>query len=143
MKDFYVVTENGYLSKYHKVGSTPEGTPKWAEETLMDCTQFDEWKIKKVSFDNYLGVCSFSEDYAKTIKGFYSAKDFYKAKKYSKELWNKVCAPLSKWRVCKYFDDHFECYVSGALSKKNAYDLKIKLSKSSSPYSCFEIQKVN
>ena len=121
MNEFYKVEWNGVLLKYHKIGVDKDNIPKWTSKNMMDCNQFEEWKIKEVSFNEWIGYSTFSEDYAinKIERSFINLED---AKKVSKELWNEHFAPNAKYRVVRYFDNIFDGYESDILSKRDAYE---------------------
>lgn len=145
MEKFYKLQFDGVLYEYHKIGYDKEGIPVWTDIVLTDCNQFESWKIKEVDFNiwikntmstaKYISKITFSEEYAKKIKGFYPADKFEEAKKCSKKLWDKIIAPDEKYKVVKYCDNVFDGYVSDkALSKKEAYDLIYKISEDKSNY---------
>ncbi len=121
MEDFYKVEYNGNLMKYHKVGIDANGTPKWASKSMLDCNQFEDWKIKDVSFDTWSWFNTFTEEYAlNEIERVFL--DLEEAAKLSKELYDKNFAPHSMYKVVRYFDNIFDRFETGALSKKDAYD---------------------
>ena len=121
MEEFYKVEYYGNLLKYKKIDYQ-----MWTSKSLIVGDKFDEWKLKdeKNQHSIYSGISSFSDEYARNIKGFYPADKFEDAKKKSKELWDKIVAPGKKYKVVRYFDDVLDsCISQKPLSKKEAYDL--------------------
>lgn len=143
MEEFYVVSYNGILQHYKKIGYDEKNVPKWSSMSMMDCSKYEEWKIIEIKSDECKCkfVSIFTEEYAKTIDGFFIKEDFELAKISSMELYNKYFAPNSKYKVARYFDDVFECYVTGELNKKDADEKKQSLNKKTRCYVYYDIVK--
>lgn len=83
--------------------------------TLTDFRN-EEYKLKNEV--DYFGTSTYGIDIIQENKQYYF--DFEMAKKASIERFNKEVNPNGKYRVARYFDDMFECFVTGSLSKKEA-----------------------
>lgn len=142
MEEFYKIEWNGVLFKYHKVGITEEGIPKWASKSLMDCNQVEDWKIKEVDFEEWLGYSTFSEDYAMKMNRFYSIDNFEEAKAESKRLWDEIIAPNALYKVAKYFDNIFDGWITEPMSKKLAKEKADGLNTGTRYLCSYEIKKV-
>ena len=65
--------------------------------------------------------------------------DYEEAKKNSRERFDREVNPLGKYRVARYFDDVFECYMTEVLTKTEATEEMKKLNKSPRHYVSFGI----
>lgn len=140
MDEFYVVTYDGLLNSYKKIGYE-NGVPKWNMDSMMDCNRYEEWKINETAPHESGWFSTFTYEYAKTIDRFFEKEDFESAKILSKQLYDKHVAPTSKYKVARYFDDVFECYVTGELTKKEANEKKNLLNKEDRCYVSYGIVK--
>lgn len=75
-----------------------------------------EYKLKTEI--EYWGSSTYGTDTLQKSDQYYY--DFEEAKKVSFERYNKEVNPNDKYKVARYFDDIFECFVTGELSKKDA-----------------------
>jgi hypothetical protein len=66
----------------------------------------------------YWGSSTYGTDTLQKSEQYYY--DLDEAKKASLERFNKEANPNGKYKVARYFDDIFECYVTDELSKKDA-----------------------
>ena len=78
MEEFYIVRYNGVLTHYKKIGYDEKNVPKWSFMSMMDCSEYEEWKIIEIKSDECKckSVSVFTEEYARTIDGFFIKEDF-------------------------------------------------------------------
>ena len=85
---------------------------------LKDYTyRIDEFKIKD---DHFKSTSNYPIQTVLDNKEGQYFDNFKDAKKNSLERFEKEVNPNGDYRVARYFDDHFEAYVTGVLSKKDA-----------------------
>lgn len=75
-----------------------------------------EYKLKTEI--EYWGSSTYGTDTLQKSNQYYY--DLEEAKKASLERYNKEVNPNGIYRVARYFDDVFECFVTGELSKSDA-----------------------
>jgi hypothetical protein len=75
-----------------------------------------EYKLKTEI--EYWGSSTYGTDTLQSSEQYYF--DFEEAKKVSFCWYIKEANPSGKYKVARYFDDVFECYVTDLLSKKDA-----------------------
>lgn len=124
----YRVVFNGYLEKL--VSNSKAGKYYvFSLISLMDCTGFEEWKIKENNNNTSNLFQTLSEI---SIQELFS--DFEEAKRVSKERWDREVAPNALYRVAYYFDDMFERYVTDPMSKREAFARADELRKKRARY---------
>lgn len=65
------------------------------------------------------------------------------AKRKSIDRFEKEVNPNGDYRVARYFDNVFECYVTGVLNKKEAKEKKIQFNKKPRRYVSYDLCSVN
>jgi len=120
---FYRVSFNGSLREY-KVVKFDKDIPVY-EINQMTNFRNDEYKLlENIKQSKYVYTSTFGIDVMeKEPDEWYS--DIKKALKVSEDLFYKVINPHGKYRVAIYFDDVFDGWKTGILTKKEAYQ-KIK-----------------
>lgn len=127
--DFYQVLWNGELLRYHRVGESGNSV-YWTKKSMIDCGEFDEWKVKEVNFEEFKGAEEISYDcIANDMQNVFMEEDFQSAKDLSLELWNKYVNPNGTYRVVKFADDVLISTVAEGKKKAEAFSLAEQLEK--------------
>ena len=113
---FYRLNSQGRMHEYTIIG-TDNGECKYQSISLTsfkdDIYRFERGTVEgKLSFP--ISVVN-----EKTEEYYDSLED---AKEISMKRFNRQINPNGEYRVARYFDDHFECFVIGILTKKEARD---------------------
>mgnify|MGYP000895491922 CR=1 FL=1 len=114
-KVFWRVESYGVLTQclIHEIKEDNQAVIRLASLTDL---RNQEYKLKTEI--EYLGSSTYGTDTLRKSEQYYY--DLEEAKKASFDRYMKEVNPNGKYKVARYFDDIFECYVTDLLSKKDA-----------------------
>lgn len=113
---FYRVEYQGILTK-HEIIKFKNDEPVYQLTGLTDFKD-ESWKLKEKP--EAWATSNYSFDIVLDNKEGQYFESFEEAKTISKEKFEKEVNPNGDYRVARYFDDIFEAFVTGILSKKEA-----------------------
>jgi hypothetical protein len=137
-KIFWRVEYKGVLTQclIHEVKKNNEAVVRLA--TLTDLIN-EEYNLR--SELEYWSSSTYGTDTLRKSNEFYY--DFEEAKKISLERFNKEVNPNGKYKVARYFDDVFECYMPNEYPKKVAQIKCNELNLKSKAYISYRIKAIN
>jgi len=135
----YRVEYRGVFSRYTLVGFKEDKSPILAVATITDFSN-NSYKINE-ELKNW-ATCNFSIENAllKTEEFF---TNYDEAKLKSIERYEKEVNPNGKYKVARYFDNVFESFVTGELSKNDALEKAKQLNRSIRAYVSYSIYSIS
>lgn len=135
---FYRVGYNGSLQEY-KIIEFKNDEPVYEIRGLLDLSN-EQYKIKTEATGKpkYKATSQFGiEVMIKNPNEWFENLDI--AKKVSRKRWDIEVDPNGEYRVARCFDDVFEAFVTGILTKKEAYEKKESFNKEIRHYVSYRV----